>query len=44
MMLADLCSVERSEKIAMRVLALCPGAAVIFHPVRQIENNVVRLA
>ncbi|MDI4233927.1 MULTISPECIES: hypothetical protein [unclassified Bradyrhizobium] len=44
MMLADLCAVEASEKIAMRVLPFCPGAAVIFHPAPQIENNVVRLA
>ncbi|MGX9427181.1 MULTISPECIES: hypothetical protein [Bradyrhizobium] len=44
MMLAGLCAVEASEKIAMRVLRLWPDAAVIFHPPRQIENNVVRLA
>ncbi|WP_275945459.1 hypothetical protein [Bradyrhizobium sp. BRP22] len=43
-MLADAHAVEPPEKIAMRVLPLCPGAAVIFRPVRQIENKVVRLA
>jgi hypothetical protein len=44
MMRADLRTVEASQKIAMRMLPLCHGAAVIFHPVRQIENKVVRLA
>jgi hypothetical protein len=44
MMLAGLCAVEPSAKIAMRVLPLCAGAAVIFHRVQQIENKVVRLA
>jgi hypothetical protein len=43
MMLADLRTVEASEEIAMRVLPLCRDATVIFHPERQIENNVVRL-
>jgi hypothetical protein len=44
MMRADLRTVEASEKIAMRALPLCHSAVVIFHPARQIENNVIRLS